>query len=106
MHCDRQLYTRISNQGPPCPFTMSEFSLHCWPIGNNPDCHRVFGIKILSTDTITFLQQCIQKLSSAFKDIDAIDIRLFKVCINIDKSLEKNLVALNHDCPGKELDPT
>jgi hypothetical protein len=85
---------------------MSEFSLYCWVFGDKPDRSRVFGIKMPSTDTVTFLQQRIQQLRPAFKEIDAVDIRLFKVQFNIDESLEKNLAALDYECPGEELDPT
>jgi len=107
MRCDRSQVIYISNQDAlTWPFTMSTVILLAWVLGSDPIHHRVYSIEIPLNYTVGILHDHIQQRIPAFKGIKALDLQLFKVCIKNDETLEKNLVELDYDCPGKELDST
>ncbi|KAG9310575.1 hypothetical protein JVU11DRAFT_9130 [Chiua virens] len=74
----------------------TDLALNCWVRGREID--RIFTVKIPRTETVAALKEAIKNMNSVtFRDIDAYELDLYRVCLPYDDRLGETLQKFAFD---------
>ncbi|KAG1843411.1 hypothetical protein C8R48DRAFT_837810 [Suillus tomentosus] len=77
------------------PVRTKTYSLLCLLLGEHP--RQIFKVKIASTKTVSDLKELIKEKKTAFRDLDADTLQLWKVDLPVDNTLERNVNNIKLD---------
>ncbi|KAG1898722.1 uncharacterized protein F5891DRAFT_1190511 [Suillus fuscotomentosus] len=77
------------------PVRTKTFSLLCLLLGEHP--RQIFKVKIVSTKTVSDLKELIKEKKTAFRDLDADALQLWKVDLLVDNTLKHNVNNIKLD---------